>query len=180
MFKLRFSIGRLTIHSKDYNYNKPDLENEILMSMNKEVAKKGYLTKEQFIKVCSWKTHRTKSLCNKNDEQIIKDITFIALNHKNEKLRIEILTLLEGVSWPTASVFLHFFHKDNYPILDFRAVWSLGINSPPLQYDFNFWWEYVLYCRELSRKSKLNMREVDRALWSYSNKYQERYSTKLL
>lgn len=172
MFKLRFPINNLKKYSLSYSYDKGELEDEILTSIRDEVRKLGYLSKDQFLKVCKWKTDRSKTLCNRNDEQTIIDITSIALNHKNEKLRIETLTLLQGVRWPTASVFLHFFHHEKYPILDFRAIWSLGIKTPPIQYDFKFWWEYVIYCRNLSEKSNLDMRTIDKALWAYSDKYQ--------
>ena len=37
---------------------------------------------------------------------------------------------LSGVRWPTASVLLHFGHRDRYPILDYRALEALGVPSP--------------------------------------------------
>lgn len=172
MLNLRFPISQLEHWSLTYSYDKPELEKEIINVLVPEVSKVGFLTKEQFLKVCKWKTERSKSRCEKNDEELIRDVSTIALSHPNEKLRIETLTLLDGVLWPTASVFLHFFHKDQYPILDFRALWSLGIDAPPSQYDFEFWWEYVLFCRGLSQKSELDMRTIDKALWAFSSKNQ--------
>ena len=173
--QLEFPISDLEDWSSFYDYSKNELETEITTSMRIDVKEKGFLSKDQFIKVCKWKTDRSKSRCEINDEQLIRDVTTIALNHSNEKLRIEILTLLDGVLWPTASVFLHFFHKEKYPILDFRALWSLGIKDEnlPNQYDFDFWWDYVLYCRKLSEESGLDMRTIDKALWAFSNKNQK-------
>ena len=72
-----------------------------------------------------------------NHAQYVLEMTAIALNATSERTRIETLTLLDGVSWPTASVILHFFHRRRYPILDFRALWSVGL-EPPVQYGFNF------------------------------------------
>ena len=86
---------------------------------------------------------------------------------ENERLRIEVLTLLKGVSWPMASVILHWCHTDRYPLIDFRALWSLGIDTPP-RYTFDFWWAYVETCRSLADESQVSMRELDRALWAYS------------
>ena len=80
-------------------------------------------------------------------------------------------SILDGVSWPTASVILHFFHRRRYPILDFRALWSVGL-EPPVQYGFNFWWDYVQYCRILARESRVDMRTLDRPLWQYSKERQ--------
>lgn len=79
--------------------------------------------------------------------------------------------LLDGVSWPVASVLLHFGSCDRYPILDFRALWSLRIKVPK-QYDFGFWWAYTLYCRSLADEHNVSMRTLDRALWQYSKEKQ--------
>ncbi len=167
MPKLNFS-GDVFYWSEQYSYDKPELEKLIVNEMVPRVKAQGFLTKDDFLKVCEWKTDRSKSRCTKNSEDYIKEITGIALTTKNERVRIEVLTLLDGVKWPTASVFLHFFHVEKYPILDFRALDSLGIKEPPGQHKFDFWIEYVLYCRQLSDKFKCDMRTVDKALWAFS------------
>jgi hypothetical protein len=87
-------------------------------------------------------------------------------------LRIEVLTLLAGVSWPTASVILHFFHREQYPILDVRALWSLQCD-PPGEYDIPFWESYTSSCRSLAQKAGVSMRTLDRALWQYSKENQQ-------
>ena len=98
-------------------------------------------------------------------------MTAIALNATSERTRIETLTLLDGVSWLTASVILHFFHRRRYPILDFRALWSVGLETPS-QYGFDFWWGYVKYCRAVAKESQVDMRTLARALWQYSKERQ--------
>ncbi len=62
---------------------------------------------------------------------------------------------------------LHFGHGDPYPILDFRALASLGVEQPS-SYTFKFWWSFVLACRELAERHQVDMRTLDRALWQYS------------
>src|SRR5437773_881772 len=78
---------------------------------------------------------------------------------------------LDGVDWPTASVLLHFCDRQPYPVLDFRALWSLGISHPPT-YTFEFWWAYASFTRQLAASSGESMRTVDRALWQYSKEHQ--------
>ena len=78
------------------------------------------------------------------------------------------LTLLDGVSWPTASVILHFCSARPYPILDYRALWSLSCEATAVDYDFGLWWDYVRTTRELADEMGLSMRTLDRALWAYS------------
>ena len=90
-----------------------------------------------------------------------------------ERLRIGALRCLSGVEWPTASVLLHLAHKEHYPILDFRALWSLGFDKPPA-YTFDFWKKYVQTCRRLAKQQGVDMRTLDRALWQYSKENQVR------
>lgn len=68
---------------------------------------------------------------------------------------------LRGVSWPTASVLLHFGHHDEYPILDYRALWWLGYDKPP-PYTFEFWSAYVSFCRTLAKRLSVSVRTLDR------------------
>ena len=99
------------------------------------------------------------------------EITGFALATEDEGARIQSLTLLDGVSWPTPSVILHLFHRDPYPILDFRALWSLSLDVP-VQYGFDFWLLYVRYCRDLAQRANVDMRTLNRALWQYSKENQ--------
>jgi hypothetical protein len=131
------------------------------------VRSRGWLTKPEFRAVCRWKTPRTAPLVRRNSPSQIRDATAFALETPDERLRIGSLLGLRGVSWPTASVVLHFFHRDPYPVLDVRATCSLGMR-PPSAYSFEFWERYVHACRDLSRRLRLSMRTVDRALWQYS------------
>lgn len=82
------------------------------------------------------------------------------------------MTRLHGVGYPTASVLLHFVSPDLYPIIDYRALWSLGEEAPPRSYSFDFWWWYVDCCRSLAGEAGVTMRTLDRALWQYSKENQ--------
>jgi hypothetical protein len=82
-----------------------------------------------------------------------------------------VLRSLAGVEWPTASVILHFCDRRPYPILDYRALWSLGYRKPPA-YTFAFWMAYTRFTRELSQATGHSMRTVDKALWQYSKEHQ--------
>jgi hypothetical protein len=166
-FQLKFQEDKLIIYSNRYDYNS-DIDISILADKGK---RNRYLEYSDFLKICEWKTPRSKPLCSKNEMKMVNECTKISLTTEVERLRIEILTLLSGVSWPTASTILHFCHGDRYPILDFRALWSLGIAKVP-NYDFTFWMDYVAFCRELSEKTSLDMRTIDKALWQYSKENQ--------
>jgi hypothetical protein len=154
-------------YSQRYAYPKADLEKFIINEITPLVKQNGYVDYESFLTVCGWKTERSKTTCQRNDKAFVEEITFIALGAKTERTRIETLTLLDGVSWPTASVFLHFFHEDKYPIIDYRALETLGEEKPSV-YSFKFWWKYVECCRKLADKTGFDMRTIDKALWQYS------------
>jgi hypothetical protein len=149
MFKLRFDQEEIVKWANRYPIESDSKVEKIIAP---QVHALRLYTKTQFITICHWKTSRSKHLIESNEEDYIKELTQIALSTLDERLRIEVLTLLTGVSWPTASVLLHFGHTDMYPILDFRSLWSLGMEKPPEQYNFSFWWEYTLFCRQVAKK----------------------------
>lgn len=171
LFNLKFARDEIQYWASRYPIH---TDNDVETVIAPQVRKRGFYTKEDLIEVCYWKTPRSKPLVESNSEGYIKEVTRTALSTSDERLRIEVLTLLAGVGWPTASVLLHFGHSDWYPILDFRALWSLGIEKPPAIYDFAFWWQYNQYCRQIAAETGVSMRILDRALWQYSDENQER------
>ena len=168
MFSLRFGLKE--IHHWASLYPAAD-DHRVEMVIAPQVRARGYFTKSELVDVCRWKTPRSRTRIAGNPDGFIQAVTQTALSTTDEHLRIEVLTLLDGVGWPTASVLLHFGHHNPYPILDFRALWSLGVETPPV-YQFDFWWEYTLICRQLATEACVSMRTIDRALWQYSKENQ--------
>lgn len=82
------------------------------------------------------------------------------------------MTLPGGASWPTVSVILHLLNLDQYPILDFRAIWSVPLDVPD-QYGFDYWQRYVEFCRGLASAMDVDRRTLDQALRKYSKENQE-------
>jgi hypothetical protein len=93
------------------------------------VLARGYVNRAEFLKVCAWKSARTKPACRKNSARKIETLTRAAFATPDEALKIGLLRLLDGVEWPTASTILHFCDARPYPILDYRALWSLGFDK---------------------------------------------------
>jgi hypothetical protein len=148
------------------NEEEKEHEREIEEVIGPIVQDRGHYTKDQFIKLARWKSPRNVPRCEQNCEDYVREVTRVALSASLERIRVESLYLLDGVGLPMASVLLHFGFKNLYPILDYRALWSLGIEDP--KHNFNLWWGYTEYCRKLSAKYKVSMRILDRALWRYS------------
>jgi len=166
---LRFYESQIENIADRYEYTRE--ENE-LIQLRSEIQRKGHLNKRQLQIVSKWKAPRSAGHVEKNTNDYIKEMTSFAFSTKNERARIEALTILDGVSWPIASVLLHFFYKDPYPILDFKALWSVNLEVPK-QYKYSFWEPYVLFCRAIAERNGVSMRVLDRALWQYSKENQK-------
>lgn len=164
-FTLQFERSRVHELAAMYDYGGDDKVEEI----GRAATARGYYTKGEFDQVCHWKSPRSASRAKRdNSAAVVKDVTRVALAATtSEELRIWAPQALAYVSWPTASVLLHFGHADPYPILDFRALESLGV-SRPAAYTMPFWLEYLAFTRGLALDLGVSMRTLDRALWQWS------------
>ncbi len=170
MFKwrLRFNPDR----TRELMDRYPD-EDQAIVMIGQRARQAGRYRLEDFLAVCKWKTPRSQPRCQRNTADEVSEVTRVALATPAERLRIGALRCLAGVDWPTASVLLHLAHRDPYPILDVRALWSWGFDESP-SYSFELWWQYVEHCRALARRQDVDMRTLDRALWQYSKEHQGR------
>lgn len=173
--ELRFPIDQIQHLSTQYitglSQRDRSLTEAIAQGVFPSYRRKGFLTKQEFLTVCAWKTPRSKRHCESNDESFVKEISRLAQRTRSEQLRIQVWTLIAGVKWPTASVFVHFAFPNRYPIMDFRALWSVKTDVPN-NYDYPFWMEYTRFCRRVSRRAGVTMRVLDQALWKYSDLHQ--------
>ena len=166
-FLLRFDRDQVSYWASRYSYS---IDETLIEPISLRARAAGYLTKADFLELCYWKSPRILPQARRNSEAFIQAVTRTALSTPSEQLRVEVLTLLRGVGWPVASVILHFAHAEPYPILDFRALWSLNCEDIP--YNFDYWWRFTQYCRQLAQECQVSMRVLDRALWQYSKENQ--------
>ena len=163
-FRLRFDPSEVMRWSASYYY----ADDTGPVAAGSSARERGWYTRDEFLTVTDWKTDRQKSRTRRNSAAAIEDATRLALSTIDERLRIGVLTQLQGVQMPVASVLLHLAHRDPYPILDYRAIWSLGVDRQPSYYSFEFWWAYTQTCRALADQVGVDVRTLDRALWQYS------------
>jgi hypothetical protein len=167
-FTLRFDGRHIRALSRRFG---PEEETSVDREIGPRVRETGVYSKADFLAVCRWKSPRSQPLCRSNSEEFVEAVTRAALSSDCEQFRVEVLMLLRGVNWPTASALLHFGSVDPYPVMDWRAIWSVGIDPLPA-YAFPLWSGYTDYCRALARRHRVTMRELDRALWQYSKETQ--------
>ena len=135
-----------------------------------------FMTRDKFLKIGMWKSKRTKKHYLENDDASVRKITKIAFSSgTSERERIETLQHLKGVGYPVASALLHFgLSSEEYPIIDFRALWSLyEMNKDEIKYDFDLWNDYRTDCLNLAKKHSLSLRDLDKALWQFSKENQK-------
>ena len=168
-FRLLFPERDIPTWAARYSYAGSD--DDLLDRIRPFVRGRGHLTRPEFLKICAWKSVRTKPRCRKNSAHRIETLTRAALPTSDETLKIDHLRLLDGVEWPTASTILHFCDARPYPILGYRALWSLGYAKPP-KYTTEFWLGYLEFTRGLAARLALPIRTVDKALWQYSKERQ--------
>jgi len=172
---MNFSRKKIIEYSKKYDVRYKGTSDEVVENeLKRWFLKHRYLDRRHFIKLGLWKSRRQKKNyeSEENDDLTVKEMTSFALRTKSEIARIRSLMTLRGVSWPVASVILHFAFPNKYSILDFRVIWSLGW-SQPKYYTFDFWQKYVNKLRQLAKKYKVSLRTSDKALWYYSKENQK-------
>lgn len=172
--KLRFSPSEIETWAGRYRYRS---DANLLNTVGPSIRKQRYFTKEQLHAICKWKSPRSAGRIKNNDAQFVMEVSRLALRSTNERIRIEAFTLLDGVGYPIASTLLHFGLSERYPILDVRALWSLGIklrSEKSRRLNFSLWHEYMRTCRKIADRAGVSVRTLDKALWQYSKKKQKR------
>jgi hypothetical protein len=145
----------------------PDIDDTRLRAEGAAARARGYYRRAEFLDVCRWKTARSASKVATNTARSIRRATGTALRAEDETARMESLLALEGVGVPTASTLLYFAFPDDYPILDIRALESLGVKSRSV-YPVSFWLAYLAACRDLANRHGVGIRTLDQALWQHS------------
>jgi hypothetical protein len=127
----------------------------------------GYLSPDLFVRVARWKSVRkTPSYLSNTDEEIRK-ATVAAFQAKDDATAINALKELKGVALRTASAILHWMVPERFPILDYRVMAALGENEPKSYEDVRLYSRIADRVRELADRHSLDLRTMDRALWTW-------------
>ena len=165
-FALRFPTDEIDALAARF----PGGDDSRLHEVGVAVRARGYYTREEFIEVCGWKTVRSRPKVSGNTEAAVVRATGLALGTEDEAARMTALLELDGVGVPTASTLLYCAFPESYPILDIRALESLGV-KPRSQYPLSFWLGYLDACRELAQQAGVSLRTLDKALWQHSKEH---------
>jgi hypothetical protein len=157
-----------------------DANTQRLFKSLSKIRQRGYLTKNELVDILNWKTRgRPIKHYSANTEKEVKEITRLAFETKNDKLKIHILTALNGVRYPSASAILMFYDKRRYPVLDIRVWKQLHkvklVKENPRGQNFTLkqWEDYLKVIRQLAVQTKLTPRQVEKRLFDHSVKTQK-------
>lgn len=162
-----------------YLTTKENPETEELIKELAGVVRRGYLRKSELKRICKWKAPRAIRKIDENSPATIKNRTTKAFKTKSEKLKLELLTSLSGVSVPMASAILMLTNPKRYGVIDIR-VWQLlyevkTVNNKPSGVGFNFkhWYRFLIITRYFAKMYRVNVRDIERTLFNVHKKYQK-------
>ncbi|ANF49186.1 hypothetical protein A0O34_00825 [Chryseobacterium glaciei] len=155
-----------------------DNKTEQIFSLSHSINKNGFLTKELGMKILNWKSPRPFKHYDKNTNADFETITKYALMQEDEKIKIHILTALNGVNYPSASAILMFSNPLKYPVIDIR-VWrqlyknQLVTENPKGQnFTLTQWAKYLEVIRQISNSLNITPRQVEKRLFDYDKSTQ--------
>lgn len=133
------------------------------------IREKRDYSREHFDTVFTWKTNgRGKSRPEKNEDAAIeRALKTVALGADQPRDTIGQLTKLSGVGLPVASAIMTAVFPEKFTIIDFRALHTLSAEKYSTS-SVKRYLEYVAYCNGLASDWDMTLRDLDRALWKWS------------
>ena len=170
---LRFSESKIDYWANRYTERqraRDRAKEQQLIDLKSGIQARGYLMKEELHKIARWKSARRADLTLENTDAFIEEMTQRAFTATDDWTKLLTLTQLQGIGQPTASVILHLYDEEPFPLLDIHALWSVG-RQWKKRGSYPFWPDYVQFCRDIANRNSVSMRDFDRALWKYSSDY---------
>lgn len=166
-FRLKFNPTRIPKLVNDYNPS-----DDLTALKAGKAIRSGAYTLRDVEEIFRWKTkgRGISRLCS-NTEAEIRDALTLATAAKTERAAMSVLRGLQGVDTPVASAFLMAIDPKRYTVIDFRALEALGYEGGDRS--VNLYLNYLNTCRELAKKHKVSLRDLDRALWQWSREQEQ-------
>jgi hypothetical protein len=157
-----------------------------LIKRLRPARQRGYLTPEELAEICKWKSARAIQHIRANTPDQIRVATSTALKTRSERLRLEALLTLRGVSVPMASAILMLLDPKRYGVIDIRVwqlMYKLGAvtkNYGGTNFSFQNWYQFLMIVRYFARRLGVSARLIELTLFYAHKEYQKGtlYSTK--
>ncbi len=149
-----------------------------LMRLLSRIRSDRRMTLEELSAVCYWKSPRAIRLIESNDRENVLGLTKEAFNCEDEKIRVNHLTRLHGVSIPMASSVLTLVWPEHYGVIDVR-VWQVlfrhgAVDTKPDGLGFNTsdWLLYLTMLRLIAEVTERTVRSIEKTLFEYHKSVQ--------
>jgi hypothetical protein len=133
--------------------------------------RRGRLGRAEFLAMCRWKSPRAMRQYARNSAAAVRGALARTLRARSERVRVEALTALRGVSVPVASAILTLLDPRRYGVLDIR-VWQLlyamkAVGWKPSGRGFTArdWEHYLLALRREAGRLGVSVRAVEYSLF---------------
>lgn len=163
-------IQKLSEQYDTENSGENKKEEKILNSIRGFNLPKEGIPIEILTEIADWKAARVKGYIKNNDPDYVKEVTKVSFATNNEKLKLEVLTLLDGVSIGMSSAILMFCYPDKYTVMDWRAwksLENLGILKSTIEDTYERYLEYNEACKKIAEENGVYLRVLDKALWQW-------------
>lgn len=140
------------------------------------IAGRGYMTKDEFLKMVRWKSARALPLAKHNSHQMVETVSRRVFAASTDDSKVEILCELSGVGVRMASAILTIVYPQLYGVVDvraWRALSDLGLideekaNRNKSYFSTNDFVLYLHVIRRLAVENGISPREIDKALWKF-------------
>jgi hypothetical protein len=155
-----------------------DLESYLFSQVAKRFEQGDALTAFDFYAIITWKANRTKTIVR--DGLASRNLSPTELMNRVRNIpddpgKLQALDDVPGIGIPIASAILTVFYPKRFTVLDFRAWETLydlkRVSSKTLPGDVEgYFKKYLPECQRLASDWKMSLRELDVALWGWSQK----------
>lgn len=143
------------------------------------VRERGYFTRDEFLKMCNWKSFRPRRLYESNPAAQVERVSRELFVVEDETARMQLLTSLQGVGVPMGSAILTLVRPDNYGVLDIR-VWKLlhkfdvvKVNAAGTNFSIKHWITFLDQIRDWAKQFRVTPRAIELSLFEYHKQIQE-------
>ncbi|MGH7244744.1 MAG: hypothetical protein ACREJD_15125 [Phycisphaerales bacterium] len=135
---------------------------------------RGHLALNEFLAIATWKLASSGSTAfeQATEREVVEHSRAAFAAHQDDLTALHHLDQIRGIGFRAATAIMHITFPEHYPMLDQRAMRSLGLSQTQVDSliadDANlrtYWPEYAQACRTLAKTLDVTLRQLDRALW---------------
>jgi hypothetical protein len=159
-----------TVYNKEEELYNPGLEEELRTKFQKD----KFVTKKDLEEIVKWKFQgrlkgrgkRILNLLNSVEDEFIQQVSKLAFQAEDDKIRLSLLTSIKVVGVALSSVILTFYDPKRYRIIDIHD-WQEMFGKEPadLFTDYKHTLKFFAKLRKIADETGLTCRVIEKALF---------------